>query len=89
MAFLGKEVTFLAVGKEAEASGRILGVLLSGRFENNKGKVILMDTPSDIANRAVEGFQRGYQYAKLIAVLAAILFCLSLFLLWASNKKKA
>mgnify|MGYP003582492898 FL=1 len=89
MAFLGKEVTFLAVGKEAEASGRILGVLLSGRFENNKGKVILMDTPLDIANRSVEGFQRVHQYTKLVAALAAVLFCLSLFLLWLSNKRKA
>ena len=79
----------MAVGKEAEASGRILGVLLSGRFENNKGKVILMDTPLDIANRSVEGFQRVHQYTKLVAALAAVLFCLSLFLLWLSNKRKA
>ena len=44
IAFLGKDVTFLAAGKEAGASGRILGVLLSGKFENNMGKVILMNT---------------------------------------------
>ncbi|WP_312266400.1 hypothetical protein [Neisseria sp.] len=88
IAFLGKDVTFLAAGKEAGASGRILGVLLSGKFENNMGKVILMNTPKDLASLAIEGFQRVYKYAKLGAALAAILFCISLLVFLVSGKRK-
>lgn len=84
--FRGEEVLFLVSGKEEGPSGRVLGVILSGKFYDGNGRTIVLKTPDDKARDAIGGARRVYFYIKLIMIVSVVLCCISIFIVFLYRK---